>query len=194
MDKPLNNPFLVYQAKSFYNAFIALEQLQQPDEFLLAVPILVNGALAVELALKAILVEQGIKYSHEHNLKILFDMLPLPIQEQVWRNLISKAPEYADNTKRENELLLISEAFVKWRYSFEGTPAPAFDRRFLDAFANAVCLTMFELGYNAFLVPRKGQLSEEELQAFDQKYERNRNECIQIAKDALQKSKNKVKK
>ena len=107
MEKPLKNPFLVYQAKSFYNAYIALEQLQPPDELLLIVPILVNGAFAVKLILKPILVEQGIEYRHEHNLKILFDKLPLTIQKQLWNNLVAKAPEYKEEEKREKELLLM---------------------------------------------------------------------------------------
>ena len=44
----MNNPSLVYQAKSFYNAYIALEQLKTDDELLLLVHKLVNGAFSVD--------------------------------------------------------------------------------------------------------------------------------------------------
>ena len=45
--------------------------------------------------------------------------------------------------KCAEELLLISNAFVDWRYVFEEKAAPAFDARFLSAFANAAIWTMF---------------------------------------------------
>ena len=107
----MKNPFLVYQAKSFYNAYIALEQLNPAgDELLYLVPTLVNGAFSIELTIKAILVEQGIPYDKEHNLKILFDKLPAEIQKRIWDYLATKVPEYSDVTKCENELLIMSEA------------------------------------------------------------------------------------
>lgn len=46
------NLSLAYQAKSFYNAYIALEQLKPDDKMLLMVPKLVNGAFSIELILK----------------------------------------------------------------------------------------------------------------------------------------------
>ena len=146
----MDDDFLVYQAKSFYNAYIALEQLKVDDDpLLLFVPKLVNGAFAVELTLKAILNKYGIKYDKEHNLKVLFDKLPSNIQVDFWKYLISKKPEYADKEKRENELIIMSNAFVKWRYCFE-SDAPAFDETFLSAFANSAIYMMFHLGYNVF--------------------------------------------
>ena len=110
----MNNPFLVYQAKSFYNAFVLLEKIKcEDDELLLLVPRLVNGAFSVELILKAILTEQDITCGKEHNLKALFDKLPLDIQKRIWQNFLAKAPEYSDEAKRENELVLIADAFVR---------------------------------------------------------------------------------
>ena len=55
----IKNEFLIYQAKSFYNAYIALEQINQSCELPLMhyVPMLVNGAFSIEITLKAILIE-----------------------------------------------------------------------------------------------------------------------------------------
>ena len=107
----MKNPSLAYSAKSFYNAYIALDQLEPPqDELLLYIPKLVNGAFATELIIKAILVEQDIPYNNEHNLKILFEKLPMEIQKRVWQFLTQKASEYADVEKRENELLLTTNS------------------------------------------------------------------------------------
>ena len=76
----MKNPYLVYQAKAFYNAYHMLESINPiGDELLLMVPRIVYGTFSVELTLKAILTEQGIPYDNEHNLKILFDKLPLNI-------------------------------------------------------------------------------------------------------------------
>ena len=183
----MNNLSLAYQAKAFYNAYIALEQLKPDDEWLLFVPRLVNGAFAAELTIKTILVEQNIPYDKEHNLKILFDKLPLDIQNKIWEYLENKAPEYSDAEKRETELLLISEAFVQCRYCFEGNITAAFDVRFLSAFANASICIMFELGYNAFITERN--VSPEEFAEIDAKIENNRSESIKHNQRIIQNKK-----
>lgn len=47
--------FLIFQAKSFYNAYLNLERIDmQSGDFLFTVPMLVNGAFSIELSLKAI--------------------------------------------------------------------------------------------------------------------------------------------
>ena len=191
----MKNPFLVYQAKSFYNAYIALEQVQaDEDELLYFTPRLVNGAFSIELTIKAILTEQGFSYGNEHNLKILFELLPLDIQNQIWRYLEGKAPEYADSAKRENELLLMSEAFVQWRYCYEGKPVPAFDARFLSAFANSVIYIMFSLGYNAYSTKVEKKITAKEYAEIDRKFESNRNDCAKTNQDKIdEKRKREVK-
>ena len=73
----MNADFLVYQAKSFYNAYIALEQVERSTgEPMYNVPLLVNGAFSIELSLKAILVKNSIDYGKEHNLLVLFLKIP----------------------------------------------------------------------------------------------------------------------
>lgn len=173
----VNDAFLIYQAKSFYNAYIALEQIKnENDPIMYLIPMLANGAFSVELALKAILTKQGIKYKNEHNLKVLFDKLPSNIQNDLWNYLVTKKPEYADTQKRETELIIMSDAFVKCRYCFEGDGAPAFDINFLSAFANAAIYTMFNLGYNTYITPSVHTETDAEI---EKKIEDNRNSFLQ---------------
>ena len=172
----MRSDFLVYEAKSFYNAYIALEQLSKLDatsEFLLYVPMIVNGAFSIELTLKAILVKNNISYGKDHNLLSLFRLLPNQFQRELLTHLMEKAPEYVDTEKCVDEIVLLSNAFVDWRYAFEGNPAPAVDTRFLAAFANAAILTMFS-HYNVDLVPSTKIVSDDEI---EQKFHENRELC-----------------
>ena len=169
---------MVFQAKSFYNAYIALGQIgdnfdREPGLYYF-VPRIVNGALSIELTLKAILAKNGVDYGKEHNLLILFEQLPESFQRELLGYLFQKAPEYADSKKCAEELILISNAFVDWRYFFEGDPAPAIETRFLAAFANAAICTMFA-HYNVHytLVTDSGKTDEEIAEMFRE----NREQC-----------------
>lgn len=182
----MNADLLVYQAKSFYNAYIELDQLSRNDSdalLLLFAPSVVNGAFSVELALKAILAKNQIEYGKEHNLLILFRMLPELFQQELWAYLIEKAPEYADFERGLNELILLSNAFVDWRYAFEGNPVPAIESRFLAAFANAAIRTMFS-HYNTYLHPAAKTESDD---AIEQKFRDNHEKCKEINLKKIQK-------
>lgn len=182
----MNADLLVYQAKSFYNAYIALDQLSRdnPDTLLLLfAPLVVNGTFSAELALKAILAKNQIEYGKEHNLLILFQMLPKSFQQELWAYLTEKAPEYADSEKRLDNLILLSNAFVDWRYAFEGKPVPAIESRFLAAFANATIRTMFS-HYNTDLQPSTKAESDD---AIEQKFCENREKCKEINLKMIQK-------
>lgn len=182
----MNADLLVYQAKSFYNAYIALDQLSRDDSdtlLLLLAPIVVNGAFSTELTFKAILAKKQIEYGKEHNLLILFQMLPKSFQLELWAYLIEKTPEYADSKNGLDELILLSNAFVDWRYTFEEKPVPAIDLRFLSAFANAAIRTMLS-HYNTDLHPvAKEELNEE----IEQKFCENREKCKEINLKMIQK-------
>ena len=172
----MQTDYLVYQAKSFYNAYIALEQISNncEKELLYFVPWIVNGAFSVELTLKAILAKNNIEYGKEHNLYVLFCMLPDSFQSELMSNFFEKAPEYCHAKRFTDELLLISNAFVDWRYCFEGKPAPALETRFLAAFANAAIRAMFA-HYNADLVPSTTcRKTDEEV---DEMIRENREQC-----------------
>ena len=171
----MNSDILVFQAKAFYNAFIVLEQQNlMMDIPRYTAPVLVNGAFSIELSLKAILAKNGVDYGKEHNLLILFGMLPQNFQDEILGFLCEKAPEYSDPDKFFDEFLLSSNAFIDWRYCFEKQP-PAIDRRFLSALANASIRGMFA-HYNVDLVerPSSGEITAE----IEEKFENNRARCM----------------
>lgn len=169
--------YLVYQAKSFYNAYIALEQIHQvsDDKMLYCVPVMVYGAFSIEITLKAILAKNEVEYGKEHNLLTLFRLLPEPFGIELLGHLYEKAPEYRDTDKLAKELVLISNAFTDWRYAFEGNLAPAFDLRVLSAFANAAIWTMFS-HYNVDLTPTTNTKTNEEV---EEMIRLNREKCIE---------------
>ena len=172
----MNSDILVFQAKAFYNAFIVLErQNLMMDIPRYTAPVLVNGAFSIELSLKAILAKNGVDYEKEHNLLILFQMLPQKFRDEILGFLIEKAPEYSDPDIFFDEFLLSSNAFVDWRYCFEKQP-PAIDRRFISALANASIRGMFT-HYNVDLVerPSSGEISAE----IEEKFENNRVQYIE---------------
>ena len=179
---------LVFQAKSFYNAYIALEQIsrQSEDNLLICIPTIVNGAFSIELTLKAILAKNKVKYENEHNLLSLFRLLPKAFQIELVGHLTQKAPEYEEPVKFIDELILISNAFVDWRYAFEDKPVPALDTRFLSAFANAAIWTMFS-HYNVSL--ERCDTVEKTDDEIEEMFRENREQCKRINIDKLQKKK-----
>ena len=72
---------LKYQAGSFLTAYINLVILNdrslniKPSSPIFTIPMIVNGAFAAELSLKAILSSCGINYEKSHNLLYLFTIL-----------------------------------------------------------------------------------------------------------------------
>ena len=179
---------MTFQAKSFYNAYIALEQIggQTEEDLLLFIPTVVNGAFAVELILKAILANNKVKYENEHNLLSLFLLLPESFQAELICNLTKKASEYKDPEKFADELVLISNAFVDWRYAYENKPVPAFDTRFLSAFANAAVCTMLS-HYNVML--ERCDSVEKTDKEIEELIKDNREKCKKININKLQKKK-----
>ena len=188
----IQTDYLVYQAKSFYNAYIALVQIHEDceDKMLYSVPVMVYGAFSAEITLKAILAKNDIDYGKEHNLLVLYQMLPESFGMELLGHLYEKAPEYRDADKCAEELVLISNAFVDWRYAFEGNPVPALSSRFLAAFANAAIWTMFS-HYNVDLTPATNAKTDEEI---EEMFRQNRDTCIQTNLNKIQKSKKNGKK
>lgn len=174
---------LIYQAKAFYNAAINLELLDRESDhssgdFLFQIPAIVNAAFSIEITLKAILTCEGIAYKREHNLFVLYTLLPEQAQYLIFKWMRENVPEY-DSEAFIKEFVLISDAFIQWRYSFEEGIKPAFDMRFLMGFATAAIMAMFELGYNVDITPgkKKKKSDEEILQMLEdnrrQAYEKN---------------------
>ena len=179
MTRTVNKNRLIYQAKSFYNAAINLERIdRESGDLLFLTPTIVNAAFSIEITLKAILTCEGITYENEHNIMVLYSLLPESAQALIWKWVWTKAPEY-DVEKCVRELILISDAFKQWRYSFEDGIKPALDTRFLMCFANAAIGTMFELGYNVDVTPVGTEMSTDEIERVERMYEDNRREAIE---------------
>ena len=185
----MGKDFLVYQAKSFYNAYIHLEKIYYTCEnMMFYIPSLVNGAFSIELAIKAILSKNDIKYEKEHNLAVLFSLLPENIQHSIWEWVSRKTPEYSDEQKRNTELILISDAFKQLRYCFEDSSAVSFDSRFLSVFANATIGVMFSLGYNVDYERRpEEEVDAETIRMVDEGIERNRSDVYSKNKRYIEK-------
>ena len=185
----MKTELLVFQAKSFYNAYIALEQINLSCEqpMMYYVPMLVNGAFSIEITLKALLAKNNIGYGKEHNILLLFQQLPDERKVELLNHLFEKAPKYSSFDKCVEELILISNAFVDWRYPFEGKAAPAFDARFLSAFANAAIWTMLS-HYNVDVVPSaEKKKTDEEIEAL---FRKNREDYITVNLEKIQKKTN----
>lgn len=186
----IRNVFLVLEAKSFYNAYIALEQihLSCEDKIIYYAPLVVNGAFSIELSMKAILAENQIDYGKEHNLLVLFQLLPEAFQLELLGYLVKKAPEYKETKTLCEELLLISNAFVDWRYAFEDNPAPALNTRFVSAFANAaICTMLAHYNVSATPVPDEAKTAEERSEEIEEKFRRNRENCMKANLEIIQK-------
>ena len=110
-------------------------------------------------------------------------MLPEAFQDEILLHLIEKAPKYKDPKSCCDELLLLSNAFVDWRYLFEEKPVPATDLIFLSAFANAAIWTMIS-HYNVDLIPSVRVESDAEM---EQKFQENREKCKEINLKMIQK-------
>lgn len=179
-----NGRVAAYHAKSFYNAYIALERLgASDDDYLLLVPTIVYGVLSIELSLKAILVNSGVTYVKVHYLLELFTKLPDEYRDELLFYLAQKAPEFEDPDLFMRELAVASEAFAKWRNVYE-VAAPAVSTRFISALANAAITTVLS-HWNVNMVPLDGPV---DVEAVEEKYERNREQFQRASFDKLRKA------
>jgi len=96
------------------------------------------------------------------------------VQNDIWKWVKEKTPEYVNEKKRNDELILISEAFTQCRYFYE-LGIPPFETRFLSSFANAVIGVMFKMGLNVDCEPINCDKSEIEISEL---YEKNKNKTI----------------
>lgn len=134
---------LRYQAGSFLNTYINLCAMNaEAKDLTFVIPMVVNGAFAAELSLKAILTENGIEYSNVHSLLYLFMLLPDDFALEVINRSMERAPAFRDFQVWENQLFLISDAFEEWRYSYEAKHSLILDTNFLQAFVQALNSTL----------------------------------------------------
>ncbi len=78
----------------------------------------------------------------------------------------------------------MSNAFVDWRYAFEDKPVPAFNTKFLSAFANAAIWTMFS-HYNVSLEHSDTVTKTDE--EIEEMIRENREQCKTINIEKMQK-------
>lgn len=187
----MKNIGLAFEAKSFYNAFLNLQKIDSnsPAPYFY-LPAIVNGAFSIELAIKSILTENGIKYGKEHNLLELFLLLPDRYRYEFWMFFYQKAPQYQDANEWCNELILISDSFVDYRYCFE-KQTPAFDLDFFTAFAYAAFCTLTSHFSVEIKQTNATQISTEEM---DKMIEQNRKDSIERILEELSKRRNRRKK
>lgn len=152
----MKNPTLAFQAKSFFNVYLNLLNFDAHNSVSnFIVPAVVNGAFSAELALKSMLTERGIPYGREHSLLELFLLLPHDFINEFLCKFYERTSQYHDTDKWMEELILISNAFVDWRYCFEKGPLPAFHFDYFDAFIFAAFCVVSN-HYDVDMVERTG--------------------------------------
>ncbi len=113
---------MVLQADDFFEAYKRCLECKnwRKDEYgrnvadIDSIPAIVNGAFACELYIKSLLPTQ----EKEHNLKLLFEMLPPDFQESIRNEVNDKFKDYAAYTF-DMRLDDSANAFINWRYIHE---------------------------------------------------------------------------
>ena len=104
--------------------------LADNEFYILPIPTIVNAAFSCELFLKSLLILHNVHYNsclkrnQRHNLKLLYDLLPIEDYKEFLR--IGTKEEF------EKELDIHSSDFQKWRYQMEKNNRLNGEIRFLD--------------------------------------------------------------
>jgi len=102
------------------------------------IPHIVNKSFATEMAIKAILTKEAISYRRTHRLDKLFKLLPMDLQNAI---IITLKKQYV-NLNINDEIILIGEAFVQWRY-FHDT-SNSIKHGFFNVFTEIICKLCYE--------------------------------------------------
>lgn len=122
-------------------------------------PASVNSAFACEVFLKSLLLSYGVPARKKHRLKELYETLPEDVKEWIkYYTLIHCGGGWKDALGFD-QLEKISDAFVKWRYSYEYVPDKTCSMQinigFLNAFRNslreACCLRLFHIKWDDYI-------------------------------------------
>ena len=142
---------ILQECAAFYDVFKGLEKrledsgiVETPPEHrnptLLAVPYIVNGAFACELALKYLLVKNQISFcisSKGHDLEYLFGLLPPPLKQSLKDKLKNAAN--IDETELRKNMHLHADSFNQWRYMFANIGDNMYYNTFFGVFVNLIC-------------------------------------------------------
>ena len=124
-------------------------------------PATVNSAFACEVFLKTLLAFYGIdfkkllKQKDRHKLASLFDLLPEDAEERIKQATVLCYGGSWRDAFGFDQLEKISDAFVKWRYSYEQEGSIRVDIGFLTSFRNslreACCLRLFHMKWDDYI-------------------------------------------
>lgn len=142
---------ILQECAAFYDVFKGLENRlensgiveasqEHKNPTLLAVPYIVNGAFACELALKYLLVENQISFcisAKGHNLEYLFDLLPPQVKQPLKDKL--KTAGNINETELTENIHLHAESFNQWRYLFTNIEENMYYSKFFSVLVNQLC-------------------------------------------------------
>lgn len=101
------------------------------------IPSIVCGAFSVELALKAILYNEGVDCKG-HHLLTLMNKLPAEVRNEIQKSLAQEWPDY------DQQLKNCDRAFVDWRYVHEVDRELNINVNFLILLSELSCRAMME--------------------------------------------------
>ena len=135
------------------------------DHINFAKPEIVNSTLACEVFLKSICLYYDIdliplfKKKNGHNLKEIYEVLPQDIKEQIQMNVSHRYREMWIDPFGLEYLVGISDAFQKWRYSYEYTTLNMptwFLTSFRDELREMCCQLFYNMTWNEYKGSKNG--------------------------------------
>lgn len=105
----------------------------------LIIPQVVLQIFSCELSLKALLLRENIVYTNTHDLKSLFNKLPIQYKNNIKISVVNDMRlKFKETCDFENELENISNMFIKLRYYFEDENNKEITVGFIDAFSSTL--------------------------------------------------------
>ena len=105
----------------------------------LIIPQVVLQIFSCELSLKALLLRENIVYTNTHDLKSLFNKLPIQYKNNIKISVVNDMRlKFKETCDFENELENISNMFIKLQYYFEDENNKEITVGFIDAFSSTL--------------------------------------------------------
>ncbi len=156
-DSLFTTKMIIIDCEGFYHIFKELEAFERLPQFdgdlekhkegmiayknrhmdlpFLIPPLVVNGALAAELALKSLIYIENGEFDCIHNLQQLFSLLPDCHRANLTEMIFTQAHQNEETLQKN--LRQIADSFENWRYFFE-TDAVGYTN-FFNNFVHIVC-------------------------------------------------------
>lgn len=114
-------PQMSFNFNGFYQTWLMLDEKVKNDKTdCYLIPWIVNGAFACEVGIKYILAQNQIGLKKEHLLHELYNFLPDKHKVEISKDLYEQCPGYTREHINQ-EILLLSDSFCNFRYSYENT-------------------------------------------------------------------------